>query len=273
MRKLATILVLASVTAGCATPVTQAPYMDRAELEAERQQHILLASQEKLEKQEAETKRVIEHQERLLKVSAPISRAAIDLCAKLIDRTNPCVYEFELVNKDELNAYADGKKIFITPSMMNFAGTDEELALVLGHELAHNMMNHISSTQKNVMVGALAGALVDALAASQGYDTGAGFTKGGAQIGQLRYSSAFEAEADYVGLYITSLAGYDISQAPGFWRKMSVRNPKAVYVASTHPSNPARSVALMKTIEEIENKKRQGIQLVPEMQQQNVAKQ
>ena len=40
-------------------------------------------------------------------------------------------------------AFADGTKVFLTRGMMRFAQSDEELALVVAHETAHNIMGHI----------------------------------------------------------------------------------------------------------------------------------
>ena len=55
-------------------------------------------------------------------------------------RTNVCDYPVLLGDDDALNAYADGNNIIITRGMMRFLESDRELALVIGHELAHNSM-------------------------------------------------------------------------------------------------------------------------------------
>ena len=53
-----------------------------------------------------------------------------------------CGYDVQLDPSDELNARADGKRLFITTAMAGFTATDDELALVLGHELAHHVLAH-----------------------------------------------------------------------------------------------------------------------------------
>ncbi|NBO18897.1 MAG: peptidase M48 Ste24p, partial [Proteobacteria bacterium] len=118
---------------------------------------------------------------------------------------------------------------------------------------------------------ALLGVAVDALAGSQGYGTNGEFTKMGASAGVLRYSAPFELEADYVGMYIMARAGFDITQAPGLWRRMSLENPQGIYNSTTHPTHAERFVALNKTINEITSKKKIGMELLPERQQMQEA--
>lgn len=54
-----------------------------------------------------------------------------------------CRYPVEIIADDRLNAFASGDKIIITTGMLRFIKSDDELALVLGHEIAHNGLNHI----------------------------------------------------------------------------------------------------------------------------------
>src|SRR5690606_6718965 len=131
----------------------------------------------------------------LAKLGMRISRGGIELCKLMGRHGDNCLYEFELDTKgSQVNAYADGKKIYVTPAMMNFARNDEELAVVLGHEYAHNLMGHIKSQKTNVFIGNMLGAVVDAVAASQGVHTGSAFGKIGASAGAMRYSKEFERE-------------------------------------------------------------------------------
>ena len=94
------------------------------------------------------------------------------------------------------------------------------------------------------------------------------FSKSGAQMAMAPYSADFEREADYVGLYIMARAGYNIDKAPDVWRMMSAANPEAIYVTSTHPNNPARTIAMTKTVAEIHAKQRSGQPLIPNIQKE-----
>ncbi len=262
MKKLLIIFLLFSLCA-CATAKTQFPDIDKVELEAERKRQHEFATQTKIDKKAKKQAKRLEHKQRLLKVSTEIMRGGTKLCQNFEKTSQACLYDFVLTKGTERNAYADGKKIYITPPMMNFAKTDEELAIVLGHEYAHNIMGHISSTTRNIVLGSIVGMVLDGIAATQGVNTGSTFGNLGINMGQLSYSKTFEKEADYVGLYVTSLSGYSIDNAQDFWRRMSVSNIASIYEGTTHPSTPERYIALRKTITEIKSKKQSGETLAP----------
>jgi len=84
-------------------------------------------------------------------------------------------------------------------------------------------------------------------------------------IGGAAFSQDFESEADYVGLYYTARAGYDIHNVPDLWRRMAVENPGAITMGNTHPSTSQRFVALEAAAAEIEAKRKDGRALQPEM--------
>ncbi len=137
-----------------------------------------------------------------------------------------CAYNLRLSQSAAINAYADGRNITLTTGMMRFIESDEELALIVGHELAHNTMGHIRKIIGNYILSGLA----------------------------TRYTRPFESEADYVGLYYAKRAGYDINGVEDFWRRLAKVNPKSVGRAKTHPSFPDRYLRLAATRKEIEEK-------------------
>lgn len=199
----------------------------------------------------------------LNKLAPKIQKAGIEVCQG-IGRKN-CTFNFKLQPTSELNAYADGKTIFITMGMMAFANTENDIAVVLSHEYAHNVLAHVASTQQNATVGGLGGTLADQLLKSQGLDTGGQLAKYGQQYAVMKYSKTFEGEADHVGLYIADRAGFPIEGAANFWRRMSTANPGAIYTGTTHPTNPERFVAMNTTVLEIEVKKDTGQPVLPNM--------
>lgn len=170
-----------------------------------------------------------------------------------------CSYGMTLSNSDAVNAYADGRNVIITRGMMRFAQSDQELALVVSHELAHNAMSHITAKQLN----SLGGTLLDIAAAAAGVNTQGMF----GQMGALVYSQAYENEADYVGLYIMARAGLKTDGAANFWRRMAVEHPASISSnhSSTHPATAERFIAIETTIDQIDQKKRSGMALMPEM--------
>ena len=161
-----------------------------------------------------------------------------------------CSYPINVATGDDsLNAFADGKQIVITKGMMRFVENDDELALIIGHELAHNNMGHIRAKTTNFWLGTILDVLV---AGTTGIDTGSAF----GNMAASSNSQEFESEADFVGLYFAARAGYDLENAPDFWRRMAVEHPSSVKGSylSTHPSSPHRYVFLEETVEEIQNK-------------------
>ena len=88
----------------------------------------------------------------------------------------------------------------------------------------------------------------------------------GGEIGWKSYSVAEENEADYIGTYIMSRAGYDPSGAAILFDKLGQLNPRAVDGASfgsTHPSSPEREARNVKIREEIAMKRVLGLNMLP----------
>ena len=182
-----------------------------------------------------------------------------------------CDFSVELAPDDVKNAYADGKNIVVYKGMMDFFKTDEEIALVVSHELAHNSMKHLDAKQKNATVGGFFGLLLDVAAATAGVNTNGDFTRLGAGLAGNAYSVGFEQEADYVGLYFMKKANYNIEHAAEFWRRMAVSNSQAITMKTSHPTTPERFVAIESTVEEINTKIEKGQPLKPELKSGNTS--
>ena len=176
-----------------------------------------------------------------------------------------CKSDISLTFDNSLNAFADGKNIFITKGMMNFFQSEEEMALVISHELAHNVMHHLDSKKTNATIGMVFGILLDIGAAAAGVNTQGEFTKAGGNIGAGAFSVDFEKEADYVGLYFMASANYKINDAALFWRRMAAENPSAITLSTTHPSTAERFVGIEKTVDEIKQKQINEKPLKPEI--------
>jgi hypothetical protein len=176
-----------------------------------------------------------------------------------IHGVSACMYALKMVNHDSVNAFADGRNVGITTGMMRFVDYDEELSIVVAHEISHNALGHVEKRQGNILLGTLVDILI---AGTTGVDTGGTFGK----IGLLAYSQSFEAEADYAGLYIAARAGYDITGASNIWRRMAVEHPGSIKenYLGTHPSSPRRFLLIEQTVKEIGDKRMRGAPLVPE---------
>ena len=259
------------VLTACQAPTTARPMVSQQELWQEQAAQEAMANE--VRAQGGQPKRwqnLKGARKRFEEAAARIEKSGAEMCRTLgVEQKTGCYFFFEFDSRDEtINAYADGKKIVVAGGMMRFIASDEELAMVMAHEMSHNLLSHPAANQTNALAGGFVGLLVDALASSQGMNTQGGFTKMGAQAGVLSYSSDFESEADYVGMYILANAGYDIRNVANLWRRMSVQDSKGIYTGQTHPTSPERFIALNKTVTEIEYKRQHRIPLVPEFKPQ-----
>lgn len=150
-----------------------------------------------------------------------------------------CGYEVQLNPSDELNARADGRRLFITTALAEFAQTDDELAIVLGHELAHHVLRHRTWDD----VG------------------GAGRTENEATV--VDGAGSREQQADRVGLYLSARAGYATAIAPVFWRRFGASNWRVRYRQLRHDSAETRARTLETVQAEIETKRARGEPLLP----------
>ncbi len=155
-----------------------------------------------------------------------------------------CRFSVHIIVSDHINAYADGTRILLTTGILRFVASDDELAFVLAHEIAHNALEHSQA-------GRLKSALDGFLAATTG-EPNPGTPP------PVRRS--LEAQADYVGMHIVARAGFDVRAAGDFWRRLirvSATGPGAQFIL-THPDTPDRLMAFERTVLEIEKKGSRG---------------
>lgn len=146
-----------------------------------------------------------------------------------LETQNLCHYPVKLRYSAAINAYATGRSIIVTTAMMDFA-SDQELALVIGHELAHNTQGHLRKVLQNRVLA----------------------------LGFPVLTRQFESEADYVGLYYMAHAGFEVEGASDFWRRLSQVSIKSLDTPKTHPITPERYVRLEAAIAEIKARQARG---------------
>jgi len=176
-----------------------------------------------------------------------------------------CAIPINLELNAEAGAFTDYEKIVIQTGMLRVTRTDADLATIVGHELAHVTMGHYKKKLINESAGAFSGALIDGGFLLGGIYTGRAFSDYLGKVGARTFSVDFEREADYVGAYYAARAGYDISGTEEVWRIISLEAPSMIRTATTHPTSPVRYLQMRKVIEEIADKKRRGLPLVPEL--------
>jgi beta-barrel assembly-enhancing protease len=176
-----------------------------------------------------------------------------------------CTIPIELITDSSLNAFTTGDRIVVHSSILRVAHTDAQLALVVGHELAHANLGHMDKRLANQIIGWAGGATIDAGLVLGGVWTGGVFAQQFARAGASAFSVNFEREADYVGAYYAARAGYDVAGAEEIWRAFSLENPDDIRVGRTHPITPVRFVQMQKAAAEITDKQRRSAPLVPEL--------
>lgn len=165
-------------------------------------------------------------------------------------------WEFNLVKDDQVNAFCmPGGKIVVYEGLLKLVSSDDELAVVVGHEVAHAVAKHSNermSQQLMTQYGAqiLTQALSNKSAAIQ--KAGSTIYGLGAQYGvTLPFSRKHETEADYMGLIFMTMAGYDPNVAITFWQKMSAGGASVPEFMSTHPSDATRIKDIQKILPEL----------------------
>lgn len=177
----------------------------------------------------------------------------------IVEPAISCHYPIVRSRKNDINAHADGERTVIYDGMTRFTKNDEELALIIGHELAHNLRHHISDKTINKSIGQTIGVVLDTLA---GFQVGV-FSDLGAKVGRSAFAVEYETEADYVGLYAVARAGYALDGAPELWRRMGTLSHTSITHASSHPPTAERFTALHAAIKEIREKQAAGLPLLP----------
>jgi predicted Zn-dependent protease len=175
-----------------------------------------------------------------------------------------CAIPVELQVDSSVNAFTTDDHIVISSSILRTAPTDAQLALIVGHELAHANLGHLDKRRANAVIGWIGGAAADAGIMLGGMSTSGAFSRALTQAGTRAFGVAFEREADYVGAYYAARAGYDLTGSEEIWRTFSLEDPDSIRLTTDHPITPVRFVQMQKAIDEIENKKRQNLPLVPE---------
>lgn len=155
-------------------------------------------------------------------------------------------WEFNLVDNKEVNAWCmPGGKVVVYSGILPVTQTEEALAVVVGHEIAHAILQHGNERMSQQLVQQLGGAALQVAIASQPAQTQQIFMQSygiGTTVGALLpFSRKEELEADKYGLFFSSMAGYNPQVAIPFWERMANSGgSKPPEFLSTHPADQTR---------------------------------
>lgn len=146
---------------------------------------------------------------------------------------NVCRSRVELAPGNAINANANGLVAQISGRLVNWVESDDELALVIAHEMAHNLMGHPKKLSEKSSLSGLA--------------TSLGLS-GSAQ-------RQMELDADRMGIIMAANAGYNYKIAPDFWARLNSNAPLASFLATSHPTTRARRENAQRVVDELNAKK------------------
>ena len=176
-----------------------------------------------------------------------------------------CEWSFRLRNDRSLNAGAGPNGlIVVNRGVVEYTANEEEVCLVIAHEIGHQSANHVATGQRNQATGALIGAiLLGAVGAAASYygkynspdltrtAMQSGADVGGA-IGRISFSKEQEREADYLAAVVLYRSGVDLDKARGILVTMArASGRKETGMLDTHPAGPERIAGWDRAVAEI----------------------
>ena len=170
-------------------------------------------------------------------------------------------WDFTLIDDDTVNAWVlpGGKVVFYT-GILPVTQTEAGVAVVMGHEIAHAVLNHSQQRMSAGIlqeIGALGVSITASILVPELHDAamlafGLGTTLGAT----LPFSRRHELEADEYGTILMAIAGYNPAEAAAFWERMMALSggDSVPQFLSTHPSNASRIRNLHNLIPRAEQK-------------------
>ena len=170
------------------------------------------------------------------------------------DRARQWRWELNLITSKDLNAFCmpGGKVAFYTGIVEQLRLSDDEIAMIMGHEMAHALREHARARiAKSQGTGTLLSLGAQLLGLGQLGDVAASI---GTQLLTLRFSREDETDADLVGLELAARAGYNPQASVSLWQKMAQAGGGAggPSFLSTHPSGPERIQQLQANVPKVQ---------------------
>lgn len=198
--------------------------------------------------------------------TARVERVGRRIAEQAEDDLPDLEWEFVLFDNEQINAFAlPGGKVGVYTGLLKVADTDDRLAAVIGHEIAHVTARHGAERMSRALALTAVGVGVGFAARDSEYQEAIMIAYGlGSTLGvELPYSRRAESEADEVGLLYAARAGYDPREAVTFWQRMRAASEGRVSAPaflSTHPTDERRIADLQAMMPEAMEEYRQAQQ-------------
>ena len=140
---------------------------------------------------------------------------------------NGCASIVQIIPGRRLNAQADGRYVQINAAIFDLAHTDDELAAIVAHELAHNILQHRAKRTA---------------------------------------SKQAEYEADWLSVWLVARSGYDVDVVVPFWTRLEQRTNLGIFADGSHPAPGRRLAALARAVAVVKAQRASGQDLVPPAQ-------
>ncbi len=176
-------------------------------------------------------------------------------------------WQFNVVDSPEVNAFCmPGGRVVVFTGLLPIAGDVDSLAIVMGHEIAHALAGHGNERMSQELLTQAGGAALSVAVRKQPAQTQQAFMAAfgaGATVGVLLpFSRTHEAEADEIGLYLSTMAGYDPRAAAPLWERMASQGETPPEILSTHPDPLERAKELRALVPEaLEYRKKYGAEV------------
>ena len=182
-----------------------------------------------------------------------IATKLVPQTAQWNDRSKAWKWEVNLIGSKQINAFCmpGGKIAFYTGILDQLKLTDDETAIIMGHEMAHALREHARARiAKSQGTGTLLSIGAQLLGLGQLGDVAASL---GTQLLTLRFSREDESDADLVGLELAARGGYNPQASVSLWEKMGQAGGGAggPSFLSTHPSGPQRIQVLQSNVPKV----------------------
>lgn len=187
----------------------------------------------------------------LLRLRA-ISQKLIPFAPRWNPRATQWQWEVNLIGSKQINAFCmpGGKIAFYTGILDTLNLTDDEVAIIMGHEIAHALREHGRERVGKSM--ATQGALSIGSALLGLGDLGRVAAGGAANLLSLKFGRDDETEGDLIGMDLAARAGYDPRAGVALWQKMATASKGAPPAwLSTHPSGKNRIAEISKHLPEV----------------------